>query len=119
LDHFILELKFDYEPTVEKIISVFLLCCNLLLFLVTDKRIMVCLDGSKGSINAPRTAILFARQSGATIVGVHSDVSRDSRRSFSNPKIKKEKGLKEVKKKSCNLPKTNARLEGQSLKELS
>jgi len=59
---------------------------------------MVCLDGSKGSINALRTAILFARQSGATIVDVHSDVSKGSRRSFSNPKIKKEKWSKEVKK---------------------
>lgn len=65
---------------------------------MTDNRIRVCLDGSKGSINALRTAILFARQSGATIVGVHSDVSQGSRRSFSNPKIKKEKWSKEVKK---------------------
>lgn len=65
---------------------------------MADKRIMVCLDGSKGSINALRTAILFARQSDAIIVGVHSDVSQGSRRSFSNPKIKKEKWSKEVKK---------------------
>ena len=65
---------------------------------MTSKRIMVCLDGSKGSINALRTAILFARQSDATIVGVHSDVSKGSRRSFSAPKIKEERWSKEVKK---------------------
>ena len=41
---------------------------------------------------------MFARQSGATIVGVHSDVSKGSRRSFSNPKIKSEKWSKEVRK---------------------
>jgi len=59
---------------------------------------MVCLDGSKGSIRALRTAILFARQSDATIVGVHSDVSKGSPRTFSNPKIKEEKWSNEIKK---------------------
>ena len=59
---------------------------------------MVCLDGSKGSISALRTAILFARQSDATIVGVHSDVSKGSPRSFSNPKIKEEKWADGIKK---------------------
>jgi len=59
---------------------------------------MVCLDGSNDSIRALRTAILFARQSGATIVGVHSDVSQGSPRSFSNPKIKDEKWSKEARK---------------------
>ena len=59
---------------------------------------MVCLDGSKGSIRALRTAILFARQSDARIVGVHSDVSKGSPRSFSNQKIKEEKWSKEVRK---------------------
>lgn len=59
---------------------------------------MVCLDGSNGSIRALRTGILFARQSDATIVGVHSDVSKGSPRSFSNPKIKEEKWSKEIKK---------------------
>ena len=65
---------------------------------MTNKRIMACLDGSKSSIRALRTAILFARQSDATIVGIHSDVSKGSPRSFSNPKIKEEKWSKEVKK---------------------
>jgi len=58
---------------------------------------MVCLDGSKGSIRALRTAILFARQSDATIVGVHSNISQGSPRSFSNPKIKEEKWSKRTK----------------------
>lgn len=56
-----------------------------------DKRIMVCLDGSNGSIRALRTAILFARQSNAKIVGVYSNISKGSPRTFSNPKIKEEK----------------------------
>ena len=70
----------------------------------------MCLDGSKSSIRALRTSILFARQSDATIVGVHSDVSKGSPRSFSNPKIKEEKWTDEV-KKICSLPKTSAKLE--------
>ena len=36
---------------------------------------MVCLDGSKNSLRGLNTAILFAKQSDATIVGVHSDTS--------------------------------------------
>jgi len=59
---------------------------------------MVCLDGSKNSIRALRTAILFARQSDATIVGVHSNVSQGSPRSFSNPKIAEEKWSKKTRK---------------------
>ena len=59
---------------------------------------MVCLDGSNSSIRALRTGILFARQSDATIVGIHSDVSKGSPRSFSNPEIKEEKWSKEIKK---------------------
>ena len=59
---------------------------------------MVCLDGSKGSIRALRTAILFARQSDAIIVGVHTDVSKGSPRTFSNPKINEEKWSNEIKK---------------------
>jgi nucleotide-binding universal stress UspA family protein len=59
---------------------------------------MVCLDGSKNSVRALRTAILFARQSEATIIGVHSDVSKGSPRSFSNPRIREEKWSDEIKK---------------------
>ncbi|MCE2614932.1 MAG: universal stress protein [Nitrosopumilus sp. (ex Thoosa mismalolli)] len=39
------------------------------------KRIMVCLDGSKNSLRGLDKAISFAKQSDATIVGVHSDTS--------------------------------------------
>ena len=63
-----------------------------------DKRIMVCLDDSDDSIRALRTAILFARQFDARVVGVHSDVSKGSPRSFSNPKIKEEKWPNTAKK---------------------
>ena len=59
---------------------------------------MVCLDGSKSSVRALRTAILFARQSeNTTIVGVHSNISKGSSRSFSNPKIKEENWSKRTK----------------------
>ena len=60
---------------------------------------MVCLDGSKSSIRALRTAILFARQSkNTTIIGVHSDVSKGSPRTFSNPKIREQNWSDEIKK---------------------
>jgi len=36
---------------------------------------MVCLDGSKNSLRGLDKAILFAKQSDATIIGVHSDTS--------------------------------------------
>ena len=59
---------------------------------------MVCLDGSKSSVRALRTAILFARQSeNTTIVGVHSNISKGSSRLFSNPKIKEENWSKRTK----------------------
>ena len=40
-----------------------------------DSRIMVCLDGSKNSMRGLAATILSAKQSGATIIGVHSDTS--------------------------------------------
>ncbi len=36
---------------------------------------MVCLDGSKNSLRGLDKAIMFAKQSDATIIGVHSDTS--------------------------------------------
>ena len=42
---------------------------------MANKRIMVCLDGSKNSLRGLDKAILFAKQSDATIIGVHSDKS--------------------------------------------
>ena len=65
---------------------------------VENTRIMVCLDGSKSSIRALRTAILFARQSDATLVCVHSDVSKGHSSSLSNSKIKSERWSDEIKK---------------------
>ena len=62
-----------------------------------EKRIMACLDGSKYSISALRTAILFARESNATIVGVYVDTSHGAITALSTPKIKEEKWTKEVK----------------------
>ena len=65
---------------------------------MAENRIMVCLDGSNDSIRALRTAILYARQSGAIIVGVHSDISQGALRALSNPKIKEKKWSNEAKK---------------------
>ncbi|MDH3313376.1 MAG: universal stress protein [Nitrosopumilus sp.] len=42
---------------------------------MNDKKIMVCLDGSKNSLRGLDKAILFAKQSDAMILGVHSDTS--------------------------------------------
>ena len=42
---------------------------------MSDKRIMVCLDGSKHSLRGADAAISLAKQSDATIIGVHSDTS--------------------------------------------
>ncbi|MEK0360548.1 MAG: universal stress protein [Nitrosopumilus sp.] len=39
------------------------------------KKIMVCLDGSKNSLRGLDTAILFAKQSDAMILGVHIDTN--------------------------------------------
>jgi nucleotide-binding universal stress UspA family protein len=42
---------------------------------MSNKRIMVCLDGSKNSLRGLDKAILFAKQSDAIIIGVNSDTS--------------------------------------------
>ena len=39
------------------------------------ERIMVCLDGSRHSLRGMDAAISFAKESDATIIGVHSDTS--------------------------------------------
>ena len=65
---------------------------------MSDKRIMVCLDGSKSSVRALRTAILFARHFDDTIVGVHSNLSQGSTQTFSNSKIKEENWSERTKK---------------------
>ena len=69
------------------------------------KRIMVCLDGSKNSINGLTTAISFAKQSNAKIVGVHIITKFGLFTAVHGPKIKEvdwpddARGIIEVAKK--------------------
>lgn len=65
---------------------------------MVNRRIMMCFDGSKNSVRALRTAILFARQSDSTIVGVYTDVSKGSPRTLSSSRIKEERWSKEARK---------------------
>ena len=55
------------------------------------KRIMVCLDGSKNSLRGLDTAIKFARQSNATIVGVYIETTHGVITAVYTPKIREEK----------------------------
>ena len=65
--------------------------------MMEEKRIMVCLDGSKNSLRGLRTAILYARQSGAVIVGVNIDTSHGAFTAVHTPPIKEEKWPKKAK----------------------
>ena len=60
------------------------------------KKIMVCLDGSKNSLRGLDTAILFAKQSDAMILGVHSDTSFSAFSAVRTPKLPEEKWKNEV-----------------------
>jgi len=51
------------------------------------KRIMVCLDGSKNSLRGLGAAISFAKQSNATLVGIHSVTKFSPFISVHTPKI--------------------------------
>ncbi len=62
------------------------------------KTIMVCLDGSKNSLRGLDTAILFAKQSDAMILGVHSDTSFSAFSAVRAPILPKEKWKNEAKK---------------------
>jgi len=62
------------------------------------KTIMVCLDGSKNSLRGLDTAILFAKQSNAMILGVHSDTSFSAFSAVRAPILPKEKWKNEAKK---------------------
>jgi len=62
------------------------------------KTIMVCLDGSKNSLQGLDTAILFAKQSDAMILGVHSDTSFSAFSAVRAPILPKEKWKNEAKK---------------------
>ncbi len=60
------------------------------------KKIMVCLDGSKNSLRGLDTAILFAKQSDAMILGVHSDTSFSAFSAVRAPTLPEEKWKNEV-----------------------
>jgi len=61
-----------------------------------SKKIMVCLDGSKHSLRGLDTAILFAKQSDATIIGVHSDTSFSAFSAVRAPILPEKKWINEV-----------------------
>ena len=63
-----------------------------------SKKIMACLDGSKHSLRGLDTAILFAKQSDATIIGVHSDTSFSAFSAVRAPILPEEKWTNEVQK---------------------
>ena len=60
------------------------------------KQIMVCLDGSKNSLRGLDSAILFAKQSDAVIIGVHSDTSFSAFSAVRAPLLPEEKWKNEV-----------------------
>jgi len=62
------------------------------------KTIMVCLDGSKNSLRGLDTALLFAKQSNAMILGVHSDTSFSAFSAVRAPILPVEKWKNEAKK---------------------
>ena len=62
------------------------------------KTIMVCLDGSKNSLRGLDKAILFAKQSDATILGVHSDTSFSAFSAVRAPILPEKKWKKEASK---------------------
>ena len=57
---------------------------------------MVCLDGSKNSLRGLDTAILFAKQSDAMIIGVHSDTSFSAFSAVRAPILPEKKWTNEV-----------------------
>jgi len=60
------------------------------------KRIMVCLDGSKNSVKGLDAAITLAKQSNATIVGVHVITTFGLFTAVHGPKIKQSQWPNEV-----------------------
>ena len=63
---------------------------------MSDKRIMVCLDGSKHSLRGVDAAILSAKQSDAIIIGVHSDTSFSAFSAVRAPILPEKKWTNEV-----------------------
>ncbi|MEX0861335.1 universal stress protein [Nitrosopumilus sp.] len=64
---------------------------------MNNKTIMVCLDGSKNSLRGLDKAILFAKQSNAMILGVHSDTSFSAFSAVRAPILPEKKWKKEAK----------------------
>ena len=62
------------------------------------KRIMVCLDGSKHSLRGLDAAISSAKQSDATIIGVHSDTSFSAFSAVRAPLLPEEKWANDVRR---------------------
>ena len=62
---------------------------------MVNKRIMVCLDGSKNSLRGLDKAIMFAKQSDGTILGVHSDTSFSAFSAVRAPILPEKKWKKE------------------------
>ena len=63
---------------------------------MSDKKIMVCLDGSKNSIRGLDEAILLAKESDALIIGVHSDTNFSAFSAVRAPILPEEKWTNEV-----------------------
>ena len=59
---------------------------------------MVCLDGSKNSLRGLDKAILFAKQSDAVIIGVHSDTSFSAFSAVRAPVLPEKKWKKDASK---------------------
>jgi len=64
---------------------------------MSNKQIMVCLDGSKNSLRGLNTALLFAKQSDSMILGVHSDTSFSAFSAVRAPILPEKKWKKEAK----------------------
>ncbi|MBT5201236.1 MAG: universal stress protein [Thaumarchaeota archaeon] len=64
---------------------------------MNNKKIMVCLDGSKNSLRGLDKAISFAKQSDAIIIGVHSDTSFSAFSAVRAPILPEKKWKKESK----------------------
>ena len=62
------------------------------------KRIMVCLDGSKNSLRGLDAAISSAKQTDASIVGVHSDTSFSAFSAVRAPILPEEKWANDVRR---------------------
>jgi len=65
---------------------------------MSNKTIMVCLDGSKNSLRGLDAAISSAKQSDSTIIGVHSDTSFSAFSAVRAPLLPEEKWANDVRR---------------------